>query len=236
MSSTRRTPSGAAADLEAAEAVARALALEKRLRDHHAQPAAVAEVAVGGGVEHEHGKVLLAAAVPRVVAGEGEQPVALPVRLGRLSVIARQIVPSDPRRISDDEVETRRRWPRIENGIASVHGHFDEFFRRDQVRDSQQIVRPCRGDGQRMEVEAGHRRVGWDKLVCNGAGPPNFSFARALWWAGARCAILSHPYSPACKAASRNVPDRKSDRAAARRTGRNSRPGRATCSASQPGV
>ena len=57
-----RAPSGGAffAQAETAEAIARPLGLEYGLGNHKTQLAAVLQVAVHSGVEHEHGHVLLA--------------------------------------------------------------------------------------------------------------------------------------------------------------------------------
>ena len=109
MSSTRSTLSGVAvgAESEAAKTVAGPLGLKKRLRDDHAQPPAGLQVAIGRGVEHQHREVFLAAAVPGVVARKREQAVVLPQRLGGLAILVGQIVPGDPGRIADHEIERR---------------------------------------------------------------------------------------------------------------------------------
>ena len=79
MSSTRSPQQVAVfTKAEAAKAVAGPLALKERLGDDHAQPSARLQIAVGSGVEHEHGEVLLRSAVPGLIGRKRKQAVMLP--------------------------------------------------------------------------------------------------------------------------------------------------------------
>ncbi len=148
------------AKAKTAETVPCPFGLKERLRDHHAQASRGTQITVGGGVEHQHRQVLLAAAMPRRVAGKREQAVTLPVRLRGLAIIVGQVVPSNPGRIADDKIVSGFVRPLVEDRIAREDRNVDRRFRPDEIDDRQEIVRPCRGHGQRMQVEADDGRCG----------------------------------------------------------------------------
>jgi hypothetical protein len=98
-------PIALGAQPEPPKAVAGTTRLKDRLGDDHPQPPAPPEVPVGRRVEHEHGEVLFPAAVAALAGAKREQAVALPERAGGLAVVGRQVVPGDPGRVADDEIE-----------------------------------------------------------------------------------------------------------------------------------
>jgi len=91
--------------LKTAEAIARALCLEKRLRDDEAEASAVFDVFIKAGVGKKHCQIFFAATEPRCLAGEREKTVVFPQLQSFSPVGIGEALPIDPRRIADNEIK-----------------------------------------------------------------------------------------------------------------------------------